>query len=46
MATRRPKSPIGLLERQNGLVILATNLPEALDRAVERRLTYRLSFTA
>ena len=37
---------LGLLERQDGLIILATNLPGALDRAVARRLTYSLAFPA
>ena len=32
------------LERHDGVVLLATNLPERLDAAVERRLTYRLDF--
>jgi SpoVK/Ycf46/Vps4 family AAA+-type ATPase len=37
---------LGLLERHDGLVILVTNLPAALDPAVNRRLAYRLRFPA
>ena len=33
-----------LVERHDGVVLLATNLPERLDRALSRRLTYRLCF--
>jgi hypothetical protein len=33
-----------LIERHDGVVLLATNLPDRLDRALERRLTYRLRF--
>ena len=33
-----------LLERHNGLVLLATNKAETLDHALSRRLTYRLVF--
>lgn len=33
-----------LIERYDGLVLLATNRPGALDPALERRLTYRLEF--
>jgi SpoVK/Ycf46/Vps4 family AAA+-type ATPase len=33
-----------LIERHDGLVLLATNRPGALDAALERRLTYRLEF--
>ena len=32
------------LERHDGIVLLATNLPGRLDGALERRLTYRLEF--
>jgi SpoVK/Ycf46/Vps4 family AAA+-type ATPase len=35
-----------LLERHEGLTLLATNLPDRLDRALSRRLTYRLHFPA
>lgn len=33
-----------LLERHDGLVLLATNRPAALDSALRRRLTYNLEF--
>lgn len=33
-----------LIERHEGLVLLATNLADRLDRALSRRLTYRLRF--
>ena len=33
-----------LVERHDGVVLLATNLPGRLDRALSRRLTYRLHF--
>ena len=33
-----------LVERHEGVVLLATNLPERLDRALDRRITYRLHF--
>jgi len=33
-----------LMERHDGVVLLATNLPDRLDRALSRRLTYRLCF--
>ncbi len=33
-----------LIERHDGVVLLATNLPDRLDRALERRLTYKLRF--
>jgi SpoVK/Ycf46/Vps4 family AAA+-type ATPase len=35
---------LALLEGHAGVVLLATNLPQALDRAVERRLGWRLVF--
>jgi len=35
-----------LLDRHAGLVLLATNLPGQLDRALERRMMWRLAFTA
>ena len=35
---------LSLLERHDGLVLLATNLPDRLDRALDRRLSYRLHF--
>jgi len=33
-----------LIERHDGVLLLATNLPGRLDRALGRRLTYRLRF--
>jgi len=33
-----------LIERHDGVVLLATNLPDRLDRALSRRLTYSLRF--
>ena len=33
-----------LVERHDGVVLLATNLPDRLDKALARRLTYRLNF--
>jgi len=33
-----------LIERHDGVVLLATNLPDRLDKALVRRLTYRLGF--
>ena len=33
-----------LIERHDGVVLLATNLPDRLDKALTRRLTYRLEF--
>jgi SpoVK/Ycf46/Vps4 family AAA+-type ATPase len=33
-----------LVERHDGVVLLATNLPDRLDKALARRLTYRLAF--
>ena len=33
-----------LIERHDSVVLLATNLPHRLDRALNRRLTYRLRF--
>jgi len=33
-----------LIERHDGVVLLATNLPGRLDRALSRRLSYRLEF--
>ncbi len=33
-----------LIERHEGVVLLATNLPDRLDKALVRRLTYRLAF--
>jgi len=33
-----------LVERHQGVVLLATNLPDRLDRALTRRLTYALRF--
>ena len=33
-----------LVERHDGVVLLATNLPDRLDCALSRRLTYRLHF--
>jgi SpoVK/Ycf46/Vps4 family AAA+-type ATPase len=33
-----------LVERHDGVVLLATNLPDKLDPALTRRLTYRLEF--
>ena len=33
-----------LIEQQPGLVLLATNLPDKLDRALERRLMWRVDF--
>ena len=33
-----------LIERHDGVVLLATNLPDRLDKALSRRLTYRLEF--
>ncbi len=35
---------LGELERHNDLVLLATNRPDALDPALDRRLTYQLTF--
>jgi len=35
---------LGLIERHNDLVLLATNRPEALDTALERRITYQVIF--
>jgi SpoVK/Ycf46/Vps4 family AAA+-type ATPase len=32
------------LERFEGVVILATNVPDALDRALDRRILYRVNF--
>ncbi len=32
------------LEQFNGVVILATNIPQALDQAVDRRILYRVDF--
>ena len=32
------------LEQFNGVVILATNVPQALDQAVDRRILYRVDF--
>jgi SpoVK/Ycf46/Vps4 family AAA+-type ATPase len=33
-----------LIERHDGVVLLATNLVERLDKALSRRITYRLAF--
>ncbi len=37
---------LGLVERHDDLVLLATNLPAALDPALLRRLTWRVAFRA
>jgi SpoVK/Ycf46/Vps4 family AAA+-type ATPase len=33
-----------LIERFDGVILLATNLPDRLDKALVRRLTYRMTF--
>ena len=47
-ASRHDRSAVNVLltaiERHDGLVLLATNLRERLDRALTRRLTYNLHF--
>ena len=37
-------TPLTEIERHDGVVLLATNLPGTLDGALERRLTYQLDF--
>ena len=37
---------LGLLEGHDGVVLMATNLPQALDAALGRRVTWRLDFAA
>jgi len=36
---------LGLIERHEGLVLLATNRPEQLDPALARRVSYHVAFT-